>query len=239
MVSSLVMNDRKGTFIVIDGGDCSGKATQTELLQDRFKEERELVHTIDFPQYGNFFGELVGECLRGDYGNFLELHPKIASVLYASDRFESSETIREWLDAGAIVISDRYVSANQIHQGGKFDDDKKRQEFIEWLDKMEYGTFNIPQPDGIIYLDVPIRIALKLMDKNADELLQEKKYLQDGDVDTVEDSTDYLENSREAALKTVKERNNWYRIQCTNNGELLSKQAIHKKVYKQATNILE
>jgi dTMP kinase len=232
-----MMDNKTGTFIVIDGGDCSGKATQTELLSERLQQEGEEVYTIDFPQYDNFFGELVGECLRGEYGDFLELHPKIASVLYAGDRLESSDDIKQWLDKGALVISDRYVSANQIHQGGKFDDDQKRRDFIKWLDKMEYEIFDIPRPDAIIYLDVPIKTALNLMDKNADELLEEKKYLQ-GEEDVVENSTKYLEKSREAALKSVKEHNKWHRIQCTQDGELMSKQAIHEKIYEKVTKLI-
>lgn len=223
---------------MIDGGDGSGKATQTELLRKRLEQEGRDVYTIDFPQYGNLFGELVGECLTGKYGNFLELHPKIASVLYACDRFESSEKIEKWLDKGAVVISDRYVSANQIHQGGKFDDDQRRQSFIKWLDRMEYEIFNIPRPDGIIYLDVPIQIALELLEINADEMLDKKKYL-DEEEDMAENSLEYLEDSRAAALKTVKDRNDWHHIQCVEDEELLSKQNVHKEVYEKAKKIIK
>ncbi|KKU51720.1 MAG: Thymidylate kinase [Candidatus Moranbacteria bacterium GW2011_GWE2_47_10] len=43
---------KKGKFIVIDGTDGSGKATQTELLVKRLKKAGHKVKVFDFPQYG-------------------------------------------------------------------------------------------------------------------------------------------------------------------------------------------
>ena len=85
-----------GKFIVIDGIDGSGKKTQTKLLIERLKREGLKVKTIDFPQYeNNFFGKFIGECLVGEHGDFAKLDPKIASVLYGADRFESSQKIEK------------------------------------------------------------------------------------------------------------------------------------------------
>ena len=149
-----------GKLIVIDGIDGSGKATQVRLLKERLVKEKIKVKTIDFPRYyDNFFGKLIGEYLAGQYGDFSEVDPRLASVLYAADRFESSTDIKKWLDAGYIVLADRYVSANQIHQGGKIADPKKRKDFFTFLDTMEHGVFKIPRPDVVVYLDVPFEIS--------------------------------------------------------------------------------
>jgi len=111
---------KKGKLIVIDGTDGSGKATQVALLVKRLKKEGKTVKIVDFPEYyKNFFGAFIGHCLSEQYYKFLNVHPKIASVLYAADRWESSEELRNWLKKGHIVIANRYVSANQIHQAGK------------------------------------------------------------------------------------------------------------------------
>jgi dTMP kinase len=59
-------------------------------------------------------------------------------VLYAADRYESSNKIKKWLGEGYIVIADRYASANQIHQGGKIANTRKRENFLKWLAEMEY-----------------------------------------------------------------------------------------------------
>ena len=218
---------KKGRLIVIDGSDGSGKATQTKLLVKKLKQKNIKVKTMDFPRYEhNFFGEFIGECLTGEYGDFLTLDPHITSVLYAADRFESSEKLNKWLQDGYTVILDRYVSANQIHQGGKIFDSAKRKSFLQWLDVMEYDTFKLPRPDKVIYLDVPITISIKLI-KQAQ---QKKQYQKNGKKDLVEQSTDYLENARRSALWLARENKNWIRIQCVKNDKLRSIESIHEEI---------
>src|SRR5665213_3030512 len=158
------MKNKKGKLIVIDGVDGSGKGTQVDLLVKRLKGEGRKVKTVDFPEYySNFFGKFIGHCLSERYYDFVKVHPKIASALYAADRFETKEKIEKWLKEGNIVVANRYVSANQIHQGGKIKSAKKRQAFIEWLDEMEYGVFKIPKPDVTIYLNLPLPLIKKLL----------------------------------------------------------------------------
>ena len=85
---------KKGFFIVIDGTDGSGKATQTKLLAEKLKKSGRKVKTIDFPQYeNNFFGKMVGRYLSGEFGKSSEVSPYLASILYAGDRFEEKEPI--------------------------------------------------------------------------------------------------------------------------------------------------
>src|SRR5258708_1193652 len=87
---------------------------------------------IDFPEYySNFFGKFIGHCLSEQYYNFVKIHPKIASVLFAADRFESKEKLKKWLKEGYIVIANRYATANQIHQGGKISNTEKPEAFIK------------------------------------------------------------------------------------------------------------
>ena len=84
------MKKLKGKLIVIDGTDGSGKATQVDLLTKRLKKEGYKVKNVDFPEYyKNFFGKFIGHCLTEQYYNFVGVHPKIASTLYAADRWES------------------------------------------------------------------------------------------------------------------------------------------------------
>lgn len=229
---------QKGSLIVIDGSDGSGKATQTKLLVEALEEAGENVKSIDFPRYDtNLIGELIGECLAGEHGDFAALDPKIASVLYAADRFESSQEIQEWIQSGSIVITDRYVSANQIHQGGKINDAEKKREFLLWLDRLEYEVFKVPRPDVVLYLDVPAPTTKKLLAENKETLADKKKYLKRRE-DVVESDDTYIENSIKSAAQIVKERNKWCRIQCTEDGELLSRQAIHKLILKQVRRVI-
>ena len=154
----------RGKLIVIDGSDGSGKKTQFQFLARRLRKDGHIVKLVDFPEYyKNFFGKFIGHCLSEQYYNWLYIHPKIASIAYAADRFESKAKLEDWLKKGHVVIANRYVSSNQIHQGGKISDSRKRKKFIEWLDEMEYGVFKIPKPNITFYLDVPVPVVEKLI----------------------------------------------------------------------------
>ncbi len=236
LVSLLVMKTKRGKLIVIDGIDGSGKATQVKKLRERLQKEGVEVETLDFPRYyDNFFGKLVGEGLKGKLGNWVDMHPKVTSVIYAADRFESSEQIRNWLEEGKIVILDRYVSSNQIHQGGKISDEKERKEFMQWLDTMEHEIFGIPRPDLILYLDLLPEISQKLLKKKSNQY--SKKYL-DGKKDQHEDNFKHLKAARETGLRMAAENNNWHKIECFIDSNILSIEEIHEKIYRVVKGIL-
>ena len=231
------MAKKKGKLIVLDGTDGSGKATQTKLLVSRLKKEGYRVKAFDFPQYeNNFFGKFIGECQTCQYGDFVSLNPHIASVLYAADRFESKLSLEKWLKAGYVVVLDRYVSSNQIHQGGKITDAQSRKKFLEWLDTMEFKIFGLPRPDIILYLDVPIAITQKLLKLKGQT--EKKVYLKGGKKDVVENDVRYLSDSRESALKLVKKQNHWLRINCIKRDEMLSREIIAELVWKNIKTVL-
>ncbi|MEA3398930.1 MAG: dTMP kinase [Patescibacteria group bacterium] len=223
---------KKGKLIVIDGTDGSGKATQVGLLTKRLKKEGYKVKIVDFPEYyENFFGEFIGHCLSEQYFNFLKVHPKIASVLYAADRWESSKDMDKWLDKGYIIIANRYVSANQIHQGGKTKDTKRRNDFLKWLDEMEYEVFGIPRPNLTIYLSLPIKIVLELLEiRNSSQ--KKREYLKKNK-DVHENDIEFLKNSRKSALKLVKEIKNFIEIKCNKGKKIMTREEIHEMVYKE------
>lgn len=231
-------NKRKGKLIVIDGTDGSGKTTQVELLSRRLKSEGYMVKIVDFPEYyKNFFGEFIGHCLSEQYYNFLNVHPKIASVLYACDRWESKDDMEKWLKKGYIVIANRYVSANQIHQGGKTKDAKRRNDFMKWLDKMEYEVFGIPRPDVTVYLSLPIKIVLELIEERESSKMK-RAYLKKGK-DVHEADKNFLINSRKSALKLEKEVKNFVKVECSKNGKILSRENVHEMIYQEIKNFLK
>lgn len=228
---------KRGRLIVIDGADGSGKATQAKLLVSALRKKRYNVKTLDFPRYEhNFFGGLIGRCLAGEYGDFIAVNPHIASVLYAADRFESKSLLEKWLKNGCIVVLDRYVSANQIHQGGKIADNKARKKFLEWLDTMEFKVFGLPRPDLVLYLDVPQKISDVLLNTGKQGL--SVNHYTKGKKDIAENHVQYLQNSRESALKMIKKGNNWKRIVCAHEGTLLSREAIAEMIRKKVKDIL-
>jgi dTMP kinase len=233
------MKKQKGRLIVIDGVDGSGKATQVELLLKRLRKDGHTVKTVDFPEYyKNFFGKFIGNCLSQQYYNWLNIHPKIASIAYAADRFESSAEIKKWLEKGYIVIANRYVSANQIHQGGKIANSKKRQEFIEWLNEMEYGVFKIPRPDIVFYLSLPVAISLDLIKDRDRDGKMKRQYLKKKK-DVHENDTNFLVNSRKSALWLVKTQKEFTQIDCATGGNLHTREDISEEVYEKVKKVLK
>lgn len=228
---------KKGKLIVIDGTDGSGKATQVALLTRRLKREGYTVKNVDFPEYyKNFFGKFIGHCLSEQYYNFVKVHPKIASVLYAADRFESKRDIETWLAKGYIVIANRYVSANQIHQGGKIKDPKKRQAFIKWLDEMEYKVFKIPRPNVVLYLSVPLELSIRLTkDRNKNS---KRNYL-GNKKDVHEVDTEFQKNSRNSALWLAKTQKYYKKIDCSNKNTIRTREDIHEEIYSKVKNLLK
>ena len=228
---------KRGKLIVIDGTDGSGKATQAGLLIKHLKRDGHRVKVINFPDYySNFFGKFIGHCLSERYYDFVKVHPKIVSVLYAADRFESKDKIKKWLEEGNIVIADRYASANQIHQGGKIANIKKRESFLKWLDEMEYKVFKIPKPDMVFYLCVPVPVVLKLIKernkKSVRGYLKKKK-------DAHEKDVKFLENSRKSALWLAKTQKNWVKIECVKSGVIETRENIHKEIYEKVKKVLK
>jgi dTMP kinase len=208
----------KGKLFVIDGNDGSGKQTQAEMLRSSLAVRGRKVLTMSFPRYdATFFGKELRKALDGQYGDFVALDPHIASLLYAGDRWASKHEITRALSSGEIVICDRYVSANQIHQGGKIKDELKREEFLTWLDQLEYGEYSLPRPDISIYLDVPPEVSTKLMS--------------DKTRDIVENNPEYLFNSHKSAQWLIARRpNDWIRINCMNDGNLRSRGDVHDEI---------
>ena len=228
---------QKGKLIVIDGTDGSGKATQVALLGKRLKKEGHTVKLLDFPEYyKNFFGQFIGHCLTEQYYNFINVHPKIASVLYAADRFESKVQIEKWLSQGYVVLANRYVSSNQIHQGGKIKNPKKRMEFLTWLDEMEHRVFKIPRPNVVIYLSVPFAITEQMMkQRNATA----KRNYAGNKKDVHEVDVDFQKNSRKSALWLSDTLPYFKKIECANAKTILSREAIHEMVYEQVIKVLK
>lgn len=217
---------RKGKLIVIDGADGSGKKTQADLLIKKLKHEKRKVILFDFPQYDKFFGKLVKRYLSGEFGGLNEVDAHLASVLYAADRWQAKDEINKYLEKGYIVISNRYAESNMAHQSAKISSSKKRREFLKWLDEMEFKNFVIPRANLVIYLDVPVEIGQKLVEHRGN-----KKDIHEVD-------TDYLKRTQNQYRKLCDTNRHWYKISCTQNNQIFSREEIADKVWEIVTKII-
>ena len=156
----------RGFFVAIEGGDGSGKGTQSKKLEQYFNELGKDVLKVSFPQHGKASAYIVDQYLNGAYGGVNDVHADLASLPYAIDRFSAKDEMLKQLNKpNGIVIADRYVASNLAHQGTKFYDAELRKQYYERDMEIEYGILKIPKPDLNIVLIVPTDIAQKNVDK--------------------------------------------------------------------------
>ena len=105
----------KGVFIAFEGGEGSGKSTQSKLLKKWLEEEGEEVVLSREPG-----GTEMGKDLRRillDHSTG-EISPRAEALLYAADRAHHVYSkIRPALDRGEVVITDRYFDSSIAYQG--------------------------------------------------------------------------------------------------------------------------
>jgi len=217
---------KRGKLIVLEGGDASGKATQTKLLLKKLKKQGYKTAAIAFPQYyTSFYGKLIGRYLKGEFGDVNQINPYLASLLYACDRWSVKDKLLEWLKQGRIVVSNRYVSASEAFMAAKLKTKSKQENFIKWLDKLEFNVNKMPKPDLTIYLDVPLEISRKLVIKKG-----YRKYMKGVKLDIHERNKPYQKRVY-VIFKRLSKRPKWIHINCTKNNKLLSKKEISNKIW--------
>ena len=217
-----------GRFIVIDGTDGSGKGTQTARLHERLVAAGHDVLLVDFPRYGHPAACFVERYLRGEYGDLDAVDAYRASTFYALDRFDAAREIREALDRGAVVVSNRYVSANKGHQMAKIADAHERRRFLDWVNELEYGVLGVPKPDLSILLHVPADIGFELVAKK-----DERAYLNGRTRDLHESDREHLRAAEAAflSLVTLDTAERWTLVECVEAGRLLSVEEVERRVW--------
>ncbi len=204
--------------MVIEGTDGAGKATQVKLLQ-RYFQVRGVPHKlIQFPRYsGNPYGKIIERYLKGDFGGLSDVQTSLISLAYAGDRFLAKPMIEDWLKQGNLVLSDRYVSSNKAHQSAKLPE-KDRQEFIDWLDDLEYNVNGLPREELTLFLYVPSEISADNLTK------RQSKDLHEAD-------QKYQTTSADMYLKIAKnEGRSWEVIECAEDGKMRPRQDIHQQI---------
>jgi dTMP kinase len=155
-----------GHFIAIEGGDGSGKRTQTKILAQSLRDTGYDVLELSFPRYGNPSAYYVEQYLNGAYGNATDVPAELGTLPYMLDRYAAAQDIiRHLKKPQSIVLSDRYMASNLAHQGTKIiGSTEERKKFYERTKLTEYDVLNIPRADINIVLLVPAETAQKNVD---------------------------------------------------------------------------
>lgn len=216
----------RGTFIVIEGTDGAGKSTQYDLLRKRLVDSGHDILEIHFPQYDQPSSYFVREYLSGKYGSANEVGPYTGSIFYALDRFQTAPMIREALDAGKVVLCDRFVGSNMAHQGTKFNNAEERRGYFIWLDNLEFQMLGIPRPDQNIVLTAPLQvIQTRLQARDNSSTHVKGKDIHEVDAQHIAKSLDVYQDLCSLFPK------DFHRIESTRGNKLLTPETIHEQIW--------
>lgn len=151
----------QGVFIAFEGGEGTGKSTQSKLLKKWLEQEGEEVVLSREPG-GTDLGQGLRKILLGHETGAIS--PRAEALLYAADRAHHVfSTIRPALDRGDVVITDRYFDSSIAYQGaGRVLQPNEVARISRWATESLFPTLTI-------IIDQPAEIGLARL-KSRDRL---------------------------------------------------------------------
>jgi dTMP kinase len=132
--------NKKGTFIVIEGLDGSGKTTQARILAARLRRSHNALYTQE-PSHGKI-GTFIRERIL--YGE-KRFPITVEALLFAADRIEHVQNeVLPALAEGRLVVSDRYIYSSLAYQGSAGLS-------LEWIETVNQHAL---KPDLALFIDV-------------------------------------------------------------------------------------
>lgn len=158
-----------GLFITLEGGDGSGKSTQSAILAEWLRGRGRTVVVTREPG-GTALGLELREIILHSRSY---IAPRAEALIYAADRAHNIATVvRPALERGEVVIQDRYIDSSVAYQGaGRVLDPAEVRGLSAW------GTESL-DPDLTILLDLDVdagRARLNAAEKDFDRLEAEKQ----------------------------------------------------------------
>lgn len=230
----------RGKLIVIEGTDCSGKETQSNLLVNKLNDMGIKSKKLSFPNYETATGKIIGSCylgkedlckkyLKDNNGWFKEgasnVDGMVSSLYYAADRKYNIMECESLLSQGINVILDRYTFSNMAHQGGKIIRQEERFQFFKKIETLEFDILNLPKPDLVILLYVPFQVTLDLQKKRCESLDQNEK------------DKKHLKRAEQTYLE-LKALYHFRMVECTKNNKMRNIEAIHHEVLSLVKDIM-
>ncbi|HUC50071.1 MAG TPA: dTMP kinase [Xanthobacteraceae bacterium] len=142
----------RGKFITFEGGEGTGKSTQSAMLALRLEALGHRVLLTREPG-GSPGAEIIRHVLLS--GAAKPLGPDVEAMLFAAARDDHVQcTILPALESGKWVICDRFVDSTRVYQGilGQVD-----HRLIRGLERVAVGDL---MPDLTLMLDIPVEVGL-------------------------------------------------------------------------------
>lgn len=228
-----------GKLIVIDGLDGCGKKTQVERLENKLKQMGKKVYRVSFPDYDSNSSEAVKIYLNGELGkDATKLNPYMCSLFYTVDRtIQFNKHLFElYNQEDAIMLCDRYVSANIIYQGSKFDTTQDKKDYFDWMYDVEVNKAGLPKDDITIVLLLPIETSQKLLSKRYNNH-EEMKDIHESDIKLLKECY----KTAELAVEHLSNKgHNWVEIDCSDEtGDIRSLESIENDIWKYVSKVLD
>lgn len=152
---------QSGCFVVLEGGEGTGKSTQALLLGDRLRDDGRNPCVTREPG-GTTRGAQIRELLLHDHA---DLDPRAELLLMLADRAQHvAEVVRPNLEAGSVVVSDRYVPSTLTYQG------VGRGLGVEDVERLCAWATGGLEPDMVVVLDLPDDVADQRLAADRDRL---------------------------------------------------------------------
>jgi dTMP kinase len=220
----------KNKFIVIEGLDGCGKTTQIYLLRKYLNKKKIKNVFFHYPRlYSKPYGFIISKFLRGELGSVKNVNPYLLSVLFAGDRKDNDENIREYLKENYIVICDRYIYSNIAFQCAKINNQDQKNQLKEWILEFEYKYNKIIKPSLSIYLNLPFSFIKHNL---SIERTKEKRTYLEGKKDIHENNLKLQKNVHSEYEKLISQEKDFVGLNCFYGSEILSADEINKKVIK-------
>jgi dTMP kinase len=118
-----------------------------------------------------------------------------------------------------------------IYQAAKFKSKKERNEYLEWINDLEFKKMNLPVPDVVIFLNIPPDLCSRLNSNRPNKI--------DGssEKDIHERNKGFLEKTYEAALYAAK-KYKWIILECTENDAVKPIKEINREILRIIENRL-
>jgi dTMP kinase len=148
----------KGIFITIEGPDGSGKTTILQMLAENLvKEGHEVVATRE--PGGIEIAEQIRRVILDPENTAMD--PRTEALLYAAARRQHlSEKVKPALNAGKVVLCDRFVDSSLAYQG------HARGLGIDEVYSINEFAIENMMPAMTLYFDVAPEIGLERINKN-------------------------------------------------------------------------
>jgi len=132
----------RGSLIILEGCDKSGKSTQCKKLVEYLNGQNKNAELWRFPERSTEIGKVIDSYIS----NKCELDDHAVHLLFSANRWEMVDSMTKKLNSGITLIVDRYAFSGVAFTSAKGLD-------LEWCKTCDKG---LPTPDAIFYMDITI-----------------------------------------------------------------------------------